>query len=315
MEKMDIKIKDHDYKNQRDALVETIRTDPRYIHWCAQHDLDQDSADRILNANAFKFETWLNQCTPCASCSGLNHCIQAIRGFMPSLSYNGAFLENGFIACTYKTQDDQTYAFLKNYRLNDYANLRHLVGEDWAYLLKHGERGRRVVSILIDWTRSSREKGFYIYGPTGTGKTYAAMVVANLYAKKGKSVCAINFPTWVSASKFNLDVNDAKTADDIRLMCQCDFLLLDDVGATTNSAWIRDELLFPILNHRMENHKLTFITSNMDMEGLETFFANTSSGKASETLKSQRLIERIKVLCEPLVIDGIDFRLHPSTPQ
>ena len=315
MEKMDITIKGHDYETQRDTLVETIQSDPRFIQWCDQHKIDSMDAKRIISANVFKFDTWLNQCTVCASCSGLNQCKQAIPGFMPSLSYNGAFVENGFSACAYKKQDEKDYAFLKNYRINDYTNLRHLVPENWAYLLKHGEAGRLVVSILIEWSKSSRQKGLYIYGPTGTGKTYAAMVIANMYAKKGQSVCAVNFPSWVSTSKFNLDVHDGKTAEEIRLMSHCDFLLLDDVGATSNSPWIRDELLFPILNDRMENHRLTVMTSNMDLDALENFFANTSNGKASETLKSQRLLERIKVLCEPLVIDGIDFRLHPSTPQ
>ena len=310
MKPMDIKIEASHYQHDRQALVDTIMADPTFLAWLDQQQIDSEKAKALVSANAFKISQWLDHSKPCQQCIGLSSCCQAITGFMPALEYNGVYLEDCFMACQYKRADEKRYAFMRNYLLNDFSQLRYLVYNDWSYLSNHGNNGTAIVLKLVEWVKSDPTKGWYIYGPTGCGKTYTAMVVCNEYAKSGKKVCAISVPKWISQCKLHINSHDDTIAEHQRYMRQCDLLLLDDIGTNGNSAWARDDLLFPILNERMENHRLTLMTSNQTIDGLENFFANTASGQANETLKAERLIERIKVLCDPLLIDGIDFRLH-----
>ena len=91
---------------------------------------------------------------------------------------------------------------------------------------------------------------------------------------------------------------------DIRL---ADFVVMDDIGAESCSAWVRDEVLMPILNWRMEHHKLTWFTSNEDQKSLHDHFA-LSSGNREEEMKAVRLMERISTLAEYVYLSGKNRR-------
>ena len=64
-------------------------------------------------------------------------------------------------------------------------------------------------------------------------------------------------------------------------------LLLDDIGAEHLTAWARDEVIEPIIQHRMDEKLPTFFTSNFDYDGLEKHF--TING---EVVYAKRIIER-----------------------
>ena len=70
----------------------------------------------------------------------------------------------------------------------------------------------------------------------------------------------------------------------------------DDLGAEAITPWSRDEILCPILQHRMDNNLTTFITSNFSLTNLEQHLAQTKDGV--EVVKAKRIIERIKFLTE-----------------
>ena len=94
----------------------------------------------------------------------------------------------------------------------------------------------------------------------------------------------------------------------IRILSKVDFAVFDDIGAESVTPWVRDELLFTVLNERMENHKLTYFTSNEDLKTLEDHFAYTSMGE--EKMKAVRMMERVKKLSKPLEIKGKNRRFH-----
>ncbi len=61
-----------------------------------------------------------------------------------------------------------------------------------------------------------------------------------------------------------------------------------------NTSWSRDEILGTILQYRMDNNLLTFITSNLNLEELEEHLKTTN--KSVDDIKARRIIERIKYL-------------------
>ena len=73
------------------------------------------------------------------------------------------------------------------------------------------------------------------------------------------------------------------------------------------TAWSRDEILLPIMNERMEKHKLTYFTSNYTLAQLEEHFTTDSRGN-SDPIKANRLIERIKALTFEKNVKGCNRR-------
>ncbi|WP_252899178.1 primosomal protein DnaI [Lactococcus fujiensis] len=123
------------------------------------------------------------------------------------------------------------------------------------------------------------EKGLYIYGDFGVGKSYMMAAMANELARHEISTTMIHYPTFVSGLDFDnakMWVNEIKKAD---------VLIIDDIGAELNNSWLRDSILQVILQHRMQNSDPTFFTSNLTMDELEKHLAETK--KSRRNLASQ----------------------------
>ena len=88
----------------------------------------------------------------------------------------------------------------------------------------------------------------------------------------------------------------------------CEFLVLDDIGAESVTAWSRDEILFQILDYRMENEKLTCFTSNLNQSQLHQHFSKI--GQTMDEVGVVRLMERINVLSEFVLIASSEKSLR-----
>jgi len=75
-----------------------------------------------------------------------------------------------------------------------------------------------------------------------------------------------------------------------------EILMLDDIGGESFSAWIRDEILGPVLQHRLLDERPTFFTSNVPPQGLKEYL--TMQEKDTEIIKAHRIIERIMNLAD-----------------
>src|SRR5699024_12805833 len=74
------------------------------------------------------------------------------------------------------------------------------------------------------------------------------------------------------------DIRDNNVQEKIDAFKYADVLMLDDIGAETFSAWIRDEVLGSILQYRMMERLPMFFTSNYTMVQLEEILASSTKG-------------------------------------
>jgi primosomal protein DnaI len=75
-------------------------------------------------------------------------------------------------------------------------------------------------------------------------------------------------------------------------MKESDVLFLDDIGAEDEKIWFYNNYLLITLNYRMDRNKLTFFTSNLNIES----FYKKLSNLMHKSFNAERLIERIKAL-------------------
>lgn len=147
-------------------------------------------------------------------------------------------------------------------------------------------------------------QGLYIAGPFGVGKTFILGAFANQLAKAGIHVTMIHYPTFVTQMKEAIVSNTVQsTLDEIKKSA---ILIIDDIGAESNSPWIRDDVLGVILEYRMKESLTTFFTSNFSMDELVYHLQETRN--ASENVKAQRLMERIRYLAKEIHLEGENLR-------
>lgn len=113
--------------------------------------------------------------------------------------------------------------------------------------------------------------GLYICGKTkGSGKTFLASCICNelMYSKAIRT-------RFIRASEL-IDISqsgDKNSYDEykrnpMKLIYECKFLVIDDLGQkNTGKEWLEDEL-FKLLDYRMTNSRMTVVTSNLDIKQL-----------------------------------------------
>lgn len=164
------------------------------------------------------------------------------------------------------------------------------------------------LQFIQSYTKNPSEynKGLYLYGSFGVGKTYLLGAIANTLAKKGTNVTLAHFPSFVVAIKQS--ISDNTLTEKLNKIKQSEILMLDDIGADSMSAWIRDEVLGVILQYRMQEQLPTFFSSNFNMTQLEEDYLRISNKGDDEPLKAKRIMERIKYLSKEVPMIGINRR-------
>ena len=90
-------------------------------------------------------------------------------------------------------------------------------------------------------------------------------------------------------------------------MKKADYLFLDDIGSETVSEFVRDDILFRILDYRLENRLTTIFTSNLNTEDLLKHYQYDRKEK-SNLMNARRLVERIEILSDNFVLSGTNMR-------
>ena len=148
------------------------------------------------------------------------------------------------------------------------------------------------------YDKSKENKGLYLHGSFGCGKTYLIKALLNELKNKRVECATVYFPQMLRDLKDDWDTFGAK----MDYYQNADILLIDDIGAEKVTTWGRDEILGTILQYRMENKLTTFFTSNFTIEELEKHLSFSSFSE--DQVKARRIIERIKQLTIDMELIG-----------
>jgi len=225
-------------------------------------------------------------------------------------------VHNGFILVNYKRTEEaiRQERERKRRRLIHSINMPKNIAEarfsDTALTPERQDVIGELLKFINSYNPNSTEyqKGLYLAGPFGVGKTYMMGALANELSENGIETTLVNVPTYSAEIKQAIATNTVEAK--LVSIKNTPILVLDDIGAEMNSAWFRDEVLMVILQHRMLQELPTFFTSNFTIDQLEAHFAHSNKGD-QELLKAKRLIERIRFLAKEYFVDGQNHR-NPS---
>ena len=225
-------------------------------------------------------------------------------------------VHNGFILVNYKRTEEaiREERERKRKRLIHSINMPKNIAEarfsDTALTKEREDVIGELLKFIEGYNPDSAtyQKGLYLAGPFGVGKTYMMGALANELSERGIETTLVNVPTYSAEIKQAIATNTVETK--LVSVKNTPILVLDDIGAEMNSSWFRDEVLMVILQHRMLQELPTFFTSNFTIDELEAHFAHSNKGD-QELLKAKRLIERIRFLAKEYFVDGQNHR-NPS---
>lgn len=135
---------------------------------------------------------------------------------------------------------------------------------------------RKAVGLAHWFMECGKERGLYLSGGVGTGKTFLAVLIAKNFIERGDWVVFGTMPTLLGQLKETFDNPQLSSQTVLRKFINCDLLVLGDVGVGKLSAWNLD-VLFQILNGRYEGKKVTVLTSNYNLEELARKIAEVDS--------------------------------------
>lgn len=169
------------------------------------------------------------------------------------------------------------------------------------------------------------ESGLLFMGSVGVGKTHLAIaVLKELISKKG--VGCLFYESGSLLKAIQDSYNPVSQTSEMRVLApvyQAEVLVLDELGATVPTNWVRDTM-YQIINTRYNNKKLTIFTTNYldEARGATEDCESAEPKRRSKTFASERIQElttleerigtplrsRLYEMCKKVMIEGEDYR-------
>lgn len=252
--------------------------------------------DRVLEKYTSSLIDATKERKVCDACKGLACCKNQVPGFCYTPLKDENKISFSYVACRYKTKYLSETSYLNNIYLFDIpreikeARIKDIYTDD-----KNRVEVIKYIKKYHDNFFDSREKGLYLYGSFGSGKTYLVAALFNELAKKNVKSAIIYFPEFLRSLKESFSNGYADKFDYIK---KVPLLLLDDIGAENVTTWSRDEVLGSILQYRMQEKLPTFFTSNLSLAELEEHLSTINN--SVDKVKARRIIERIEYLTQEM---------------
>ena len=251
-----------------------------------------------------KLERTVSELKTCAGCKSLLACKNSVEGMVYYPKLNGDKLTFNYVGCKYKKKAIQDSEEIKSKFYEMPYDIKLARMSDIKIEKPRSAIIKWLKKFYDNYQKDKSQKGLYLHGSFGSGKTYMISALLNELSKDGANVIVVYYPELLRSLKESF--NNEDYSERIEEIKRADILLLDDIGAETASSWNRDEILGTILQYRMDNKKTTFFTSNLTLEELENHFI--LNNKTEEKIKSRRIMERIKQLTESLELIGENHR-------
>lgn len=129
------------------------------------------------------------------------------------------------------------------------------------------EAKSEAMSFANSLIRGISRPGLIFEGDVGSGKTYLAAAIANALIAKNIDVEFIVVPELLDTLRQNIHNEGNEDSALIHRTKNAPVLILDDMGAHNFSLWVQN-ILFTIINYRLNQQLPVIITTNLDVSAL-----------------------------------------------
>ena len=279
-------------------LIKQILADPRVASFIQEHGLSQDQIKRSLP----KFNQFLVECRKVKE----GDVTYIAKGYEPILTMNEGYADVTYKETRQLKEQQEQQAISKRINLVSLPQFYRKI--TFADIALDDVARVDTFETLVDFVAnypSPDQKGLYIYGDMGVGKSFMLAAMAHeLSETKKVATTIIHYPSFAIDVRNGIKDNSVK--EQIDAVKEAEVLVLDDIGAEQFSSWIRDDVLQVILQYRMIEELPTFFTSNYSFADLEAKLSNGRQG--DETWQAKRVMERIRFLAKEVHLKGVNRR-------
>jgi DNA replication protein DnaC len=164
---------------------------------------------------------------------------------------------------------------------------------------------------------NSAEKGLMLMGPSGVGKTHLAVAALKELIRRGHGGLFCDYRELLK--EIQASYNPASQSTEMGILepiRMAEILIIDDLGASKPSDWVRD-IVGIVLNARYNENRTTLVTTNyLDKPATEGEPSRLPGGRlipasredALEQRIGSRMRSRLYEMCRTVEVLAPDFR-------
>jgi DNA replication protein DnaC len=236
----------------------------------------------------------------CPYCGGLGYVVPNIEQDRPGFGRART--------CECRRDEQERFKVDSLLKLSQIGALRHFTFDNFlteGIEVKIEEQKESLSRAFVSAHEFAKEPVGWLLltGGYGCGKTHLAAAIANYRLEQGDSVLFVNTPDLLDHLRTTFDPSSTVTLDErFEQVRTCPLLILDDLGAHSNSEWAQEKL-YQLINYRYVEKLPTVITTNDSREELDPRL-NSRLSHIERLDENQQRHGLVKVV----VIDAPDFR-------
>lgn len=204
---------------------------------------------------------------------------------------------------------DRVGALMKDARIP--KRYRSCTFESYYHLEPPLERAKNQVQKFVE-EYPLHDFGLLLLGPCGVGKTHLATAALSFLIRE-KGVAGIFYDFRDLLKEIQASYNPVSGTTEMGILApifSAEVLVLDDLGATKMTDWVRDTLSH-IINNRYNERRVTIVTTNLEDEV-------TITSRGDERVRERPLLRdqigdalrsRLYEMCDIIHIAGDDYRV------
>ena len=221
-----------------------------------------------IDENISKIYDFVRDINYCKRCPGLDNCLKADAHLCTKIVYQDGVVERQLTPCK---EFLKRLEFMSQFAVRDF---------DKAWLevqikgLDNTDQRKEVLEKYFNYISDGTSDWIYICGEQNTGRTYLAAVIAGDLARKNKGPIA-----FLNTSLRTKELSDYsfKNQDEFKKLIDkyssVPVLVLDDFGNEFKNDFVRDGIIFEILNKRSSNHLFTIFTSDFTIDDIVSLYS------------------------------------------
>lgn len=163
-----------------------------------------------------------------------------------------------------------------------------------------------IKNFIANYKHDGKNLGMWLVGQMGVGKTHLMGFLSQRLVDKDIGVTFINVGVMFRTIKEKMNLDSRSLIREVDKIKKSEVLILDDIGTETPSNWSVKEVLYAILNYRMEHGKATFFTSNLTKHD---YLDQLRMGRDVLPMDVTRLGERLDSLAKEIQMGGKNRRI------